>query len=217
MLHNNFLWIFNGNLRVGVELPSGVFLRKQKAQKWIEELGIEGVLTPYPVDISVYDWAIQNQFFTPQLSEDSSPAFIAKFIFTYHYQYLSWVEQKISDHSKTDTLNEMSPSRPESPLVEEENLTSYPEVWVYNANIPRNIGLASAVFRTKDGAEKWIEETKIDGLLTAYPVDISAYDWSVQNKFFTPKKPQHYEPWFIGTFTGGQKHFHYYFDRNIDS
>jgi hypothetical protein len=76
-LQNKFVWIFNGSLGDGVKLPSGVFLAKEKAQKWIDELGIKGLLTPYPVDISVYDWSVQNQFFTPQRPEHSSPAFIA--------------------------------------------------------------------------------------------------------------------------------------------
>lgn len=209
-LQNNFVWLFNSNLRVGLELPSGVFLTKENAQKWIDELGLKGLLTPYPIDISVYDWAIQNQFFTPQVSEHYSPAFIASFISNYYRQYLEWVEQKIVIHTKTDTINEMNTNGPESLLGEGvENLTFYPEVWVYTANIPRNIGLASAVFLTKETAEKWVEELGIEGLLTVYPVDISAYDWAVQNKWFTPKKPHHYSPEFIGTFTGGHKHFHY--------
>jgi hypothetical protein len=109
----------------------------------------------------------------------------------------------------------MNLNGPES-LLEAENIPLYSEVWVYNAYSPGKRGLASAVFRTRETAEKWIEETRIEGLLTAYPVDISAYDWSVQNKWFTPKKPHHYSPEFIGAFTGGHMHFHFDFENRID-
>lgn len=210
MLQEIFLWIFNGNSRDRGELPSGVFLTKENAQKWIEGLGIKGTFTPYPVDISVYDWAIQNQFFTPKIPEHHSREFIAKFILNYYQEYLAWVEQKITGHCETNRSNEINPNKLENHITEEpENIKPLSEVWVFNAYSSKRTGLASAVFRTKENAEKWVEKTGIEGLLTLYPVDISAYDWSVQNKYFTPKKPHHYSPEFIAYFTGGHKHYHY--------
>jgi hypothetical protein len=79
-------------------------------------------------------------------------------------------------------------------------------VWVFKAQGSR---LPNAVFPTKESAEEWIGKLGLSGLLTRYPVGISAYDWSVSNGFFKPSKPHHYEPEFIGKFTGGEVHFHY--------
>jgi hypothetical protein len=79
-------------------------------------------------------------------------------------------------------------------------------VWVFKG---RNSILPNAVFSNKASAEEWIGKLDLSGLLTRYPVGISTYDWSVSNGFFKPSKPHHYEPEFIGKFTGGEVHFHY--------
>jgi hypothetical protein len=89
-------------------------------------------------------------------------------------------------------------------------------VWIFNGSLGDGVKLPSGVFLAKEKAQKWIDELGIKGLLTPYPVDISAYDWSVQNKWFTPKKPHHYSPEFIGAFTGGHMHFHFDFENRID-
>ncbi len=58
-------------------------------------------------------------------------------------------------------------------------------------------------------AEDWIAKHALSGTLTLYPVDEGAYDWSIRNGFFTPRKPHHSQSEFIGACTGGQRHHHY--------
>lgn len=68
----------------------------------------------------------------------------------------------------------------------------------------------SAVFSSKETAEVWISENCLTGMLTAYPLDQSAYSWAVGNGYFKPKKEHHFEPGFIGSFTSAhQEHYHY--------
>jgi len=66
------------------------------------------------------------------------------------------------------------------------------------------------VFTDKAIADKWIEKYKLTGVLTKYPVDVSAYDWAVANGLFSPKKEHEMEPHFIGGFSSAaQEHYHY--------
>ncbi len=53
------VFVFNGN-KSG--FPSAVFSSKIKAEEWIEKYNLSGVLTEYPVDISVYDWRKQQGY-----------------------------------------------------------------------------------------------------------------------------------------------------------
>ena len=70
------VWIFNG---AEGRFPSGVFERRADAEEWISRNGLTGVLTKYPVGISVYEWAIENGHFKVKSEKDTSPAFIQKF------------------------------------------------------------------------------------------------------------------------------------------
>jgi hypothetical protein len=79
-------------------------------------------------------------------------------------------------------------------------------VWVFNGE---KSNLPSAVFSSREVAEDCIRRISLTGLLTKYPVDMCAYDWSVSNGFFKPSKERHYDSAFIGTFSGGEEHFHY--------
>jgi len=79
-------------------------------------------------------------------------------------------------------------------------------VWIFNGE---KSNLPSAVFSSRDLAERWVREISLKGLLTRYPVDLCAYDWSVSKGFFKPSKQHHFEPAFIGKFSGGEEHFHY--------
>jgi len=60
-----------------------------------------------------------------------------------------------------------------------------PYVWVFNGTTAR---FASAVFTTKEKAERWIAEHGLSGTLTAYPLDISVYDWVIKHDFWAPKR-----------------------------
>jgi hypothetical protein len=72
----NEVWVFNGD---NARFPSGVFASRQSAEAWISRHRLTGVLTKYPVDMGVYDWAVQNAFFTPKRPDQHSPNFIGGF------------------------------------------------------------------------------------------------------------------------------------------
>ena len=80
------IWVFNGEEN---SLPSAVFLNFELATKWIKEKGVSGLLTAYPVNTGVYDWAIQKDFFLPKQSYQKLPKFIQRFTSAYleHYHY----------------------------------------------------------------------------------------------------------------------------------
>jgi hypothetical protein len=70
------VWVFNGNRN---RFPSAVFTERHLAEAWIQKNRLEGTLTAYPLNISIYDWAIEKEYFTPEKDEQSSPNFIANF------------------------------------------------------------------------------------------------------------------------------------------
>lgn len=49
------IWFFHGE---GGRFSSGVFTSIEKAEIWIDQHKLSGVLTAYPIDEGVYDWAI---------------------------------------------------------------------------------------------------------------------------------------------------------------
>ncbi len=70
------VWVFNG---AGGRLPSAIFLDKQMAIAWIAQHRLTGVLTRYPVNIGLYDWALRMNFFTPRREDQKTPQFIGRF------------------------------------------------------------------------------------------------------------------------------------------
>ncbi|MCG8294644.1 DUF7710 domain-containing protein [Pseudomonas entomophila] len=70
------VWVFNG---AEGRFPSAVFLELGDAEEWIKNNGLSGVLTKYPVGISVYDWAVENGHFRIKNEKEKSSAFIQKF------------------------------------------------------------------------------------------------------------------------------------------
>lgn len=79
-------------------------------------------------------------------------------------------------------------------------------VWVFQGVGGR---FASGVFETRAQAEAWIHRHGLEGLLTRYPVGISALDWAIEHAGFEPKADKLQNPRFIQTFTGGHEHYHY--------
>lgn len=51
------------------------------------------------------------------------------------------------------------------------------EVWVFHGAGGR---FTSGVFATQAQAEAFISQYRLAGVLTKYPVGISAYDWAIQ-------------------------------------
>lgn len=70
------IWVFNSE---GARFPGGVFGTRAQAEQWIKEHLVSGVLTEYPLNIGVYDWAVSSGHFTPKRPEQSSPRFIGGF------------------------------------------------------------------------------------------------------------------------------------------
>ena len=86
MIEQNEVWVFNG---ANARFPSGVFSQREKAEEWIAENGLTGVLTKYPLDVGVYDWAVQKGFFQPKKAKHNSTEFIQGFSSAHqeHYHY----------------------------------------------------------------------------------------------------------------------------------
>lgn len=51
-----FVWIFNNHS----SLSGGVFSQLEKAEHWILTNKLSGMLTQYPLDTGVWDWAKEN-------------------------------------------------------------------------------------------------------------------------------------------------------------
>jgi hypothetical protein len=83
------------------------------------------------------------------------------------------------------------------------------QVWVFNGS--RN-HFPSAVFTERRLAKAWIQENQLEGTLTAYPLNISVYDWAIEEAYFTPKKDEHAAPDFIANFSSASQE-HYHFDK----
>ena len=80
------VWVFMGD---SAPHPCAIFSSKKDADKWITKNNVSGVLTQYPLNKSVYDWAREYGYFEPASDEQKSPRFIAKFSSAYaeHYHY----------------------------------------------------------------------------------------------------------------------------------
>ena len=74
------IWVFVAN---GASLPSGVFRGQDSAKEWIKKYSLSGLLTEYPIDVGVYDWAIGKGLFNPRFPSQQSSEFIGKFTSAY--------------------------------------------------------------------------------------------------------------------------------------
>ena len=73
---SNYIYVFQGS---GARLCTAVFSSMDKAEAWIKKYGLSGLLTKYPLNEGVYDWAIENHYFTPKNEQQKTPVFIQKF------------------------------------------------------------------------------------------------------------------------------------------
>ena len=72
------IWCFNGNSR----FPGGVFDDLEIARTWIERNKLSGVLTGYPLNAGVFDWALEQGLLSPALklkAERNGPDFVGTF------------------------------------------------------------------------------------------------------------------------------------------
>ena len=72
----NDIWVFCG---ANGQFPSGVFSDLAVAEAWIAQYFLSGVLTKYPVNEGVFDWAVKRNFFRPSAPHHQTPDFIGKF------------------------------------------------------------------------------------------------------------------------------------------
>jgi hypothetical protein len=81
MLPTNHVWVFNG--AGNGRFPGGVFTTLEKAERWIAENKLTGMLTAYPLDQGCLDWALSNDCTglseAKLLSKRKDPAFIGSF------------------------------------------------------------------------------------------------------------------------------------------
>ena len=70
------IWVFVGS---NAKFPSGIFSEKEYAQDWIKKYNLSGVLTLYPLDQGIYDWAINNNTFSVKKESEMTPEFIQRF------------------------------------------------------------------------------------------------------------------------------------------
>jgi hypothetical protein len=80
-------------------------------------------------------------------------------------------------------------------------------VWIFNG--PKS-QFPSGAFASRETAERWIQQHRLSGTLTAYPVDVGVYDWAVAGRHFVPKRDDQRAPEFIQQFSSAtQEHYHY--------
>lgn len=70
------VWVFNGEKS---SFPAGIFSSKEKAEAWIEQNELTGVLTEYPIDEGTYDWSVKHEFFNPRREDQKPPLFKGRF------------------------------------------------------------------------------------------------------------------------------------------
>ncbi|USE71335.1 hypothetical protein CTT31_19815 [Pseudoalteromonas maricaloris] len=85
------VWIFNKN---NAAFSGGVFSKLDLAENWIKDNSLTGILTKYPLDQGVFDWAVENEMHNikaEKIAEKSKqPNFIGGFTSAsqehYHYE-----------------------------------------------------------------------------------------------------------------------------------
>jgi hypothetical protein len=69
-------WVFHG---ANAQFTSALFTSRCKAEEWVEENEMSGMLTTYPLNISIYDWAVQAGIWQPSKSHHHNLEFKQRF------------------------------------------------------------------------------------------------------------------------------------------
>jgi hypothetical protein len=103
--HLGSVWVFNG---ATPGFAGGVFRDKDTALEWIAKYQLTGVLTRYPIDVGVYDWAVENGFFTPKKEKHRSPQFIGSFTTAgqEHYHFENGIDLHLEGVEENGTEEE---------------------------------------------------------------------------------------------------------------
>lgn len=70
------MYVFIGE---GASFPAGIFTTLEKAEEWIRTHSLSGILSKYPVDKGLYDWAIQEDLFKVKNDYQKDSKFIQRF------------------------------------------------------------------------------------------------------------------------------------------
>ncbi len=159
------VWLFQGNR---VSQPSAACSELGRAVHIIAQRSLSGLLTEYPLNEGVYDWAVRRGFYRPKGEPD--PIFIGKFTSAsqkhYHFEHGRSPElppsltQEATNHSDLHD----STGQPADNLV-----------WVFLGEQARQ---ASAVFDDEPLAYQWCAKHRLTGLLRPLPLNIPVYDWA---------------------------------------
>lgn len=80
-------------------------------------------------------------------------------------------------------------------------------VWLFHGE---DSNFTSGVFTNRTLAESWINQYKLTGILTLYPMNKGVYDWAMEEEIFTPTKEHQHKAEFIQKFSSAsQEHYHY--------
>lgn len=90
---NDFVWIFNGS---HARFPSAVFTSIASAKQWIAQHSLSGVLTKFPLNMGVYDWAVNEGYFVAKKEKHSESNFIGRFT-TAHQEHFHFCDGIIEE------------------------------------------------------------------------------------------------------------------------
>ena len=80
------VWVFNR----GGNFTSGIFTRRELAESWISKHFLSCCLTKFPLDVGLFDWAIDSEIFKPKRPDQVEARFIGQFTSAalehYHYE-----------------------------------------------------------------------------------------------------------------------------------
>ena len=72
------VWVFNGSAGRAA-FPGGVFRTQAAAEAWIAKHRLSGTLSWYPLDVGMYDLAVDKGWFQPKTPAHASARFIGGF------------------------------------------------------------------------------------------------------------------------------------------
>ncbi len=86
------VWVFHGE---GARFGSAIFALVETAEAWISENKCSGMLTEYPLNVSVFDWAVESGFFALEKIENKPMSFVQNFTSAsqQHFHYINGDKQ----------------------------------------------------------------------------------------------------------------------------
>lgn len=72
----NYVFVFIGD---GALLPSGMYEKYDDAMDWVKKNKLSGSLHRLPVNVGLYDWALEKGFFEAKQDHQKTARFIERF------------------------------------------------------------------------------------------------------------------------------------------